>query len=98
MPVALTHAFVGLRACLPSHNAPTAGTEWAVHCHAYLHWECYQPGLENMSKPVSPLYFLKLKKGGLAAMVGGVSSPWCGTALWVLGCGLGAAGWQCGQP
>ena len=41
-----------------------------VHCHAYLHFEFYQPGMGNMGKQMSPLYFLKLKKGGLAAMVG----------------------------
>ena len=51
----------------------------------YLHWEFYQPGMENMGKQMSPLHFLKLKKGGLAAMLGGSVMAWPGLAV---GCTL----------
>lgn len=64
---------------LRSHTHPThplasptgvrAGREWVVHCHVHPHWEYYQPGMESMLKPMSPQYFLKLKKGGVVALV-----------------------------
>mgnify|MGYP001811110207 CR=1 FL=1 len=65
-------------ACLPSEQAcrnfaPTprgaGGKEWIVHAHVFLHWEYYQPGFENMRKPMSPMYWLKLKKGAVVARV-----------------------------
>lgn len=60
-------------ASLPASTAalPCAGAaEWVVHCHVYLHWEYYQPGWASMRSPMSPLYSLKLKKGGAVAQVG----------------------------
>lgn len=34
-------------------------------------WEYYAPGMESMQKPMSSHYLLKLKKGGVLALVGG---------------------------
>jgi hypothetical protein len=76
----------------------------------YLHWEFYQPGMENMGKQMSPLHFLKLKKGVLAAILGGSVMAWPGLAwpglawLWgALYCSVlwalspAAAAWQWGH-
>ena len=66
-----------LRACPLSRHVGTfhqppggaGGKEWTVHAHVFLHWEYYQPGFENMRKPMSPVYWLKLKKGAVVARV-----------------------------
>lgn len=43
-----------------------------VQCHVHPKWEYYEPGMEAAAKPMSPHYLLKLKKGGVAALVGEV--------------------------
>ena len=54
----------GCRACpLPP------GDEWVVHCTVHPHWDYYQPGMESMRQPMSPVYSLKLKKGEAVARV-----------------------------
>ncbi|PSC68601.1 hypothetical protein C2E20_7774 [Micractinium conductrix] len=50
------------------------GKEWTVHAHVFLHWEYYQPGFENMRKPMSPVYWLKLKKGAVVARAMGLDA------------------------
>lgn len=58
-------------------SAPTApcscpaGPQWVVHCHCHPKWEYYAPGMESMQQPMSPHYLLKLKKGGVLALVRG---------------------------
>ena len=41
-----------------------------VQCHCHPKWEYYAPGMEAAGKPMSPHYLLKLKKGGVLALVG----------------------------
>lgn len=41
-----------------------------VQCNCHPKWEYYAPGMEAAGKPMSPHYLLKLKKGGVLALVG----------------------------
>lgn len=47
-----------------------------VQCHVHPKWEYYEPGMEAAAKPMSPHYLLKLKKGGVAALVGDSLVKW----------------------
>ena len=61
-----------LHTCVPLiPPAFAAGREWVVQAHAYLHSEYNDPGagMLALTKPMSPDYFLKLKKGGVVALV-----------------------------
>lgn len=40
-----------------------------MHVHAHLSYAYYAPGMESMLAPMSPCYFLKLRKAGLVALV-----------------------------
>ncbi|EFN50552.1 hypothetical protein CHLNCDRAFT_136887 [Chlorella variabilis] len=48
------------------------GDEWVVHCTVHPHWDYYQPGMESMRQPMSPVYSLKLKKGEAVARAMGL--------------------------
>jgi hypothetical protein len=48
------------------------GPQWVVQCHCHPKWEYYAPGMEATTKPMSPHYLLKLKKGGLVALAMGL--------------------------
>lgn len=65
-----------------------AGKHWVVHAHVYLHREYYQPGLQSMVKPMSPQYFLKLKKGGLVALVSERPGRWGAGRHSMVGAGI----------
>ncbi len=54
----------------PFLPALPTGPQWVVQCHVHPKWEYYEPGMEAAAKPMSPHYLLKLKKGGVVALVG----------------------------
>lgn len=52
------------------------GGAWVVHVHAHPKSDYYAPGMESMLAPMSPCYFLKLRKAGLVALVSrGLGQP-----------------------